>query len=222
MLRVRSTLYFTITTTSLTHSFSIALLQMAAAAATSAVQPTESKDISSHKQGNKTFVFLESGFISSDLRSTLVWEALGPLIDAHCGPITEHTNINVTAKVLILHRKGQEPTPENVKLIQGLVFTKTPLSGRDALIGFAKGNAHVSRDLAVATLADRWVVELQITHLNANDTPVRPPVCVVCALCRSIKTFKAAAKTKGMLNSEGEIIEFTPAAAAAAAKAAAP
>jgi hypothetical protein len=206
-----------------THSFSVTLLLLlqmaaaAAAAATKVVKPTESKDLPSHTQGNKTFVFLESGFISADLHCTLIWETLGPLLDAHCGPVTGHTNINVTAKVMTVYRKGQKA--KTGKRIQGLVFTKTPLSGRDALIGFAKGNAHVSPDLAMATLADRWVVELQITHLNAKDTPVRPSTCAVCAIYRSVNTFKAASETKGMLNSQGETVEFTPAAAAAAAAA---
>jgi len=165
---------------------------MAAATAVDAVKESgESK---------KTYAVLESGFVPRGLSGLKLWETMGPLIDAHCGTITGHTRISVTALTYMGRRKDAPPTTP-LKLIQGLVFTTTPMSTRDAVICFAKGNPHVSALRSSMVLSDRWAVELQVNHLMGKK--VDSTGFCISAIDRGGKTFAEDLKTAGKLTPDG-------------------
>ena len=175
-----------------------AVTSPAAAAAVAAVAPK----IDCKAPQKKTYTFLESGFVPCGLTGLKLWQTMGPLIDAHCAPITGHTRISVTAATYHVLPMGA-PTTTPKKTIQGLLFTTTPLSARDAIICFAKCNPHVSATQAAASLTDRWAVELQVNHFKGKDSELDSTGCCISAIDRGGTTFAQALKSAGKLTPDG-------------------
>lgn len=165
-------------------------------------------------EGNKTMALISapSEFVPRKLKPDKLWAVMAPLIDAHCGLITEHTHIRVTVTMFFLTPKHKPRSPLK-RVVQGLVFTKTPMSSRDAILAFRNVTDFSPLVQTLSVLEGRWVVHLEVNHFQSDSEAPDSAGSVACI--ERGKTFVEAFKTAGLMGPDG--ITDLPAASAAAA-----